>query len=49
MNSAQIGLLLALQSSYVRRLDLDGSNSVTLSSGGNPIAVDYDYRCDNNS
>jgi hypothetical protein len=48
MNSAQLGLLFTLQSSYVRRIDLDGtsSSSVTLFTGGNPIAVDYDYRFD---
>jgi hypothetical protein len=48
LNSAQLGLLFTLQSSYVRRIDLDGtsSSSVTLFTGGNPIAVDYDYRFD---
>ena len=48
MISAQVGLLFALQSSYVRRIDLNGtsSSSVTLFTGGNPIAVDYDYRFD---
>ena len=44
VNSAQLGLLFALQSLYIQRIDLDGSNSVTLHSGGNPVAVDYDYR-----
>ena len=48
MNSAQVGLLFTLQSSYVRRIDIDGtsSSSVTLFTGGNPTAVDYDYRFD---
>ena len=45
VNSAQLGLLFVLQS-YIRRTDLDGSNSVTLHSGGNPVAVDHDYRFD---
>ena len=44
VNSAQLGLLFALQSLYIRRIDLDGSNGLTLHSGGYPIAVDYDYR-----
>lgn len=44
MNSAQLGLLFTLQNLYIRRIDLDGSNSVTLHSGGYPVAVDYDYR-----
>ena len=44
MFSVKIGLLFVLQSRYVRRIDLDGSNSITLYSGGYPIAMDYDYR-----
>ena len=42
-----MGLLLALRSSYIQRFDLDGSSRLTLHSGGYPVAVDYDYRCDN--
>ena len=42
----KMGLLFVMQSSYVQRIDFDGSNRVTLFTGGNPIAVDYDYRLD---
>ena len=42
--SVKRGLLLALQSYYVQRIDLNGSNPLTLSSRTYPIAVDYDYR-----
>lgn len=41
-----MGLLFALRYAYVQRIDLDGSDSITLSTGGYPFAVDYDYRFD---
>ena len=45
MNSAPLGVLFT-QNSYIQRIEVDGSNSVTLHSGGYPVAVDYDYRFD---
>ena len=43
--SAPLGLLFTLYQPYIRRIDVDGTNSVTLYSSGTPFAVDYDYRC----
>lgn len=43
--SAPLGLLFTLSQPYIRRIDVDGTNSVSLYSSGNPFAVDYDYRC----
>lgn len=42
--TARVGLLFALYRPYVRRIDLDGTNSWNLYSGGYPSAVDFDYR-----
>ena len=42
--TAPVGLLFALYRPYVRRIDLDGTDSQTLYSGGYPYTVDYDYR-----
>ena len=43
--SAPLGLLFTLYQPYIRRIDVDGTNSLTLYSSGTPFAVDYDYRC----
>ena len=43
-SAAPLGLLFTLSQPYIRRIDVDGTNSVSLYSSGNPFAVDYDYR-----
>ena len=47
LQPAPLGLLFTLYAPYVRRINLDGTNSQTIYSGGYPFAVDFDYRCIN--
>ena len=41
---AQPQLIFSLYYSYIRGMDIDGSNRRNLYNGGRPLAIDFDYR-----